>query len=505
MGRSAVLAIDQGTTNSKCLLIDEAGDVVTAASRSLRLSHPEPGWVECDAEDLWQTVKDTIDEVVASKPGLDVSAVAIANQRESALVWDAETGEPLAPVVLWQCRRSAETCRSWAAQGLEESIVDRTGLGLDPLFSAGKIAWLLENTEGLRARASSGEAMAGTVDSWLLFKLTGGAVHATDASNASRTQLMNLESLDWDADIADWFDIPRDMLPEIRPSNASFGDTAPGTTSLGGGVEIRAVMGDSHAALYGHGIREPGRVKVTLGTGSSLMTLTDGRARSAHGLSGALGWATESGPAYALEGNISVSGRAAEFTAELLNLADATALSELAGSVPDADGVVFVPALAGLGAPHWRTDARGAFSGMTLRTKPAHLARATLQAIALQIEDVLAAMEADLDTTLGEISVDGGAAASDLLLQTIADVTDRPVRRPAVTEMTAIGVARMAAVPGATSQNAGIVGGDLFNPDMAADSRDALLEAWSAALARATLQPDAGRNRLTNPKRAQAQ
>jgi glycerol kinase len=481
----AILAIDQGTSNTKALLVAPDGRVLAQASRPTQVAYPRPGWAEQSAQDIWTSVAAVIEAVVAG--GHAVAGIGLSNQRESVVLWDARTGQPLGPCILWQCGRSAARCEALKAGGYEPDVVARTGLTLNPMFSAGKLAWLLDQEPGLRERAERGEVKAGTVDSWLLWKLTGGQVHATDHSNASRTQLMNLEALAWDTEMARLFDLPPAVLPRILPSDSLFGETAVGATALPAGVPIHAVMGDSHAALYGHGIDGPGRIKATCGTGSSLMTVTDARVWSAHGLSSTIAWSQASGALHALEGNISVSGHTVAFVTQLLGLEDEAALTALAASVPDSGGVCIVPALAGLGAPHWNEEARGLISGMDLGTTPAHLARAALEAVALQIHDVFTAMQADLHGALPELNVDGGASRNDLLMQLLADLIDRPVRRTDAAEVSALGAARLAA-RGLGFELAIRDGeGRTFTPAMAPEVREAILARWRDALRRAML------------------
>lgn len=485
MSAGAILAIDQGTTNTKALLIAPDGQVLARASRPTEVRYPQPGWAEQSAADIWASVVAVIDEVVAS--GHAVAGIGVSNQRESAILWDAVSGQPLGPCILWQCGRSAPRCEALKAEGYEPDVIARTGLTLNPMFSAGKLAWLLDQDPGLRDRARRGEVKAGTVDAWLLWKLTGGRRHATDHSNASRTQLMNLETLAWDPETARLFDVPLAVLPEILPSDSLFGATAAGVTALPAGVPIHAVMGDSHAALYGHGIDGPGRIKATCGTGSSLMTVTDARVWSAHGLSSTIAWSQGSGALHALEGNISVSGHTAAFVSRLLGLKDEAALTALAASVADSGGVCVVPALAGLGAPHWNDEARGLISGMSLGTSPAHVARAALEAIALQIHDVFMAMRADLHGDLPELNVDGGASRNDLLMQILADLIDRPVRRADAAEVSALGAARLAAK--GLGFELHMTGSDdrVFTPAMPEHVRAELLARWRDALRRAML------------------
>ncbi|ODP39552.1 FGGY family carbohydrate kinase [Sphingomonas turrisvirgatae] len=457
MSGPVILAIDQGTTNTKALLVAPDGTVLASRSRAMQVSYPQPSWAEQPASDIWEAVAALIGELHAAEPAVEVAALAISNQRETIVLWEAATGRPIAPAVIWQCARSAERCAALKAAGHGETIAARSGLHIDPLFPAAKLAWLLDAIPGARDRAAKGEIKAGTIDSWLLWNLTGGAVHATDHSNASRTQLFNLDTLDWDPELARIFDVPLNILPHIAPSDSGFGEVAAGITALPAGTPVQVLLGDSHAALFAHGIHAPGRVKATIGTGSSLMAATASRVRSAHGLSSTIAWSrVDGGVQHALEGNISVSGHAAAFATKLLGLADEGELTQLAQTVLDSGGVTFVPALAGLGAPHWETRARGTISGMTLGTTPAHVARATLEAIALQIGDVLNAIEADLGIHLTELSIDGGAARNPLLVQLLADLTGHVIARPAIAEASALGVARMAAAAlGLSGQPAG--------------------------------------------------
>ncbi|PKP93823.1 MAG: glycerol kinase [Alphaproteobacteria bacterium HGW-Alphaproteobacteria-16] len=479
-----ILAIDQGTTNTKALLVAPDGNVLAARSRAMQVNYPQPGWAEQSASDIWEAVAALIAELVAAVPDVTVAALAISNQRETMVVWEAATGRPIAPAIIWQCQRSADRCAALRDAGHADEIAARSGLGIDPLFPAAKIAWLLDSVPGARDRAAKGELRCGTIDSWLLWNLTGGTVHATDHSNASRTQLFNLDTLDWDAELARIFDVPLDILPRIAPSDSGFGNVAAGLTALPAGTPVQVMMGDSHAALFAHGIDAPGRAKATIGTGSSLMAATPARVHSTHGLSSTIAWTRADGDVqHALEGNISVSGHAAAFATSLLGLPDEQALTDLATSVAHSDGVVFVPALAGLGAPHWETGARGSILGMTLATRPAHVARATLEAIALQIGDVLDAMTADLGADVEALSIDGGAARNAVLAQMLADLTGRHIDRPAIAEASALGVARMAAEALELSQGTGGTTAERFAPAMPAAQRDAVRASWHRAIA----------------------
>jgi len=486
MPAGPILAIDQGTTNTKALLVDHRGTIVARANRPTALSHPQPGWAEQSAAEIWTAVQHVIADIVAQTGDPAPAALAISNQRETIVLWDAETGEAVGPAISWQCRRSSDRCAALRAAGHGPGVFERTGLTLDPLFPATKIAWLLDSDAAIRARAETGTLRAGTVDSWLLWNLTGGAVHATDHSNASRTQLFDPRSLSWDADLAALFEVPLSLLPSVLPSDSRFGFIAGGRTALSACVPIQAMMGDSHAALFGHRITQPGVAKVTIGTGSSIMALTDHFVTSSNGLSSTIAWSTSGGTRYALEGNITVSGQAAAFVRRLLGTANEETLSALAQTVTHADGVVFVPALAGLGAPHWQDRARGSITGMTLATTPAHVARAAFDAIAMQIVDVCQAMEADIGHALTGLSVDGGATRNDFLLQLLADLLDRPVVRRADQELSALGVAMMAAQGLGAAADIVDTGGDVtFRPAIIAARRDDIRSAWRAAVRQA--------------------
>lgn len=481
-----VIAIDQGTTNTKAILVDGTGKVVAKASAPLASNYPRPGWAEQSADDIWASVQAVIAEIVTMYP-CEIDGLAIANQRETLVVWDGVTGRPVSPAILWQCRRTAKACEALIRSGVNAAVIDATGLSINALFPASKLAWVLQNVPEAQTLADQGRLRAGTVDSWLLYKLTGGREFATDHSNASRTQLFHTGALAWDEDLCTLFGVPSSALPTPKPSDSLFGHTAEGTSALAPGTPILAMMGDSHAALYGHGVRNPGLVKATYGTGSSLMTLTTGRILSKHGLSSTIAWTNSRGTAYALEGNITVSAQAAAFAATMLGLADPHALSDLAQTVPDSGGVTFVPALAGLGAPHWNDHATGTIAGMTLATTPAHVARATLEAIVLQIADVFTAMENDIGAQLQGLLADGGASSNDVLMQLQADILDRPVSCGEQAEVGAIGVATMAL----GSLGAGYHMSDKdprqFTPDVhAVANRSLILQNWQQAITRVT-------------------
>ena len=478
-----VLAIDQGTTNTKAVLVDAAGVIHARASVPLTTDYPHPGWAEQSASAIWNSVK-TVIAALAPQGAGRIAAIAIANQRETLVLWDARTGQPVAPAILWQCRRTAAACADLLAQGHDARVVELTGLGINPLFPTSKLGWAMAQVPGVADLAQAGHLRAGTVDAWLLWNLTGGASFATDASNASRTQLFDTGRLEWSTELCALFGVPVGALPQVLASDAAFGVTAD-TTALPAGIPVRAMMGDSHAALYGHGVRAPGAVKATFGTGSSLMTLMPARAASAHGLSGTIAWRDRAGTAYALEGNITVSAQAAAFMAGLLGVGGAKALSDLAQSVPDAGGVAFVPALAGLGAPHWDDRATGLVTGMTHGTTPAHLARATFEAIAHQVADVFAAMEADVGHPLSDLRADGGASGNAFLMQIQADLLGRPVLRAEVEEVGALGVAAMAFATLGVERFAQEEHVTVFAPDLCVASREAARLRWAHAVAQA--------------------
>lgn len=480
-----VLAIDQGTTNTKAVLFDQSGAVLGRASAALTTDYPNPGWAEQSASAIWASVQKVIAEVAAAHGAPD--ALAIANQRETLVIWDAETSAPICPAPIWQCRRTAKASADLIARGLDPAVIAATGLGINPLFPAGKLGWVLDTIPDARPLLEQGRLRAGTVDAWLLWNLTGGKEFATDHSNASRTQLFDTRSLTFSDELAQIFGADTRCLPEPRPSDSRFGETVAGATALPAGIPIHTMMGDSHAALYGHGLRAPGAVKATYGTGSSLMTLTPGRVASAHGLSGTIAWTDRNGTAHALEGNITVSAQAAAFMAGLLGVASASALSDLAQTVPDANGVSFVPALAGLGAPYWDDSATGMITGMTHGTKPAHLARAAMDAIACQIADVFRAMEADVGHKLQGIRADGGASGNDFLMQLQADLLDRPVTRAEIEEIGALGAAMMAMEAMGTPMARAESQSATFAPAMPSAVRTTLRQNWAKAIQRARL------------------
>ena len=445
-----ILSLDQGTTSSRAILFDRDGHVVATAQREFRQSFPQPGWVEHDATEIWQTQLGVMQDVLA-RHGVGASrmaAIGVTNQRETTVLWDRRTGEPVAPAIVWQDRRTAGVCAALRAKGKARWIQERTGLLPDAYFSATKLAWLLDQVPGARARADRGELAFGTVDSWLVWKLTGGRVHATDASNASRTLLFNLQTLRWDPALLHLFDIPASVLPQVVPSSGVLGETEPAL--LGSPVPIAGIAGDQQAALFGQACFAPGMAKNTYGTGC-FMLMNTGAApvTSRHQLLTTVGW---QGPgqaahrtAYALEGSVFMAGATVQWLRDGLQIIQASdEVGPLAASVPDTGDVYLVPAFAGLGTPDWDGHARGTLVGMTRGTTRAHIARAALEAIALQTADVFEAMTRDSGIALEELRVDGGASRNDLLMQMQADVLGVPVVRPKITETTALGAACLA-------------------------------------------------------------
>lgn len=484
-----VLAIDQGTTGSTCLVLDADG-VVRARTYSEFTQHfPRPGWVEHDPVEIWNVTRRVAREALeeAARARTEVVAVGITNQRETVLLWDRETLEPVTRALVWQDRRTAELCRELREGGHEERVRERTGLMLDPYFSGTKLTWLLRSDPGLRRRAESGVLAAGTIDSWLVARLTGGEVHATDPTNASRTLLYDIHALDWSREMLDLFEVPEPLLPRVLPSSGGFG-VARGE-ALGVEVPVAGVAGDQQAALFGQGCWEAGLAKNTYGTGAFLLLHTGHRAvPSRHGLLTTVACDASGGPAWALEGSIFVAGAAVQWLRDGLGIirgADETA--GLAEALSGNDGVYFVPAFVGLGAPHWDPEARGTIVGLTRGTGRAHLVRAALEAMAYGTAEVLAAMEGDASVPLKELRVDGGAAANDWLMRFQAGVLGVPVRRPGLVETTALGAAGLAGLATGVWRNAaefaGAAGeGRLFEPVMEAAERERLLEGWRRAV-----------------------
>lgn len=443
-----ILAIDQGTTGNTVLILDDKTRIVGKASREFPQSYPRPGWVEHDPEEIMAGLDATIADALADADlsADDVAAIGITNQRETTLLWERDGGRPLQNAVVWQDRRTADRCRRLTEQGHGDLIRQRTGLVIDPYFSGTKLEWLLDRHDEARKRAGGGELMAGTMDTYVVWRLTGGEAFVTEPSNASRTLLYDINRGDWDPLLLDLFGVPRELLAEVRPTAGVFGSTR-GHTVLPDGIPISGIAGDQQAALFGQACFEPGLSKCTYGTGAFLLLNTGPeRVDSRYGILTTIAWQLEGQPTiYALEGSAFVAGAAVQWLRDGLGLIDSAAeIEALASEVDDADGVVFVPALAGLGAPHWRPEARAVLHGMTRGTNSSHIARATLDGIAFQIADLIEAMNADANTPIRELRVDGGAAANDLLMQIQADLARVPVQRPANLETTAWGAGFLA-------------------------------------------------------------
>lgn len=443
MAASAILALDQGTTATAAIVFDAAGRPAAGADREIRQIYPRPGWVEHDAEEIFATTiavaREALGQAGVSRP----LAIGLTNQRETLVVWDRRSGRPVANAIVWQDRRTANRCAALRAAGWEREVRSRTGLVIDPYFTATKLEWIFRADPRLAARAARGEVLAGTIDAWLIWRLTGGRVHRTDYSNASRTMLFNLRTLAWDAGLCRELGIPPACLPDPAPSSGDFGETL--SEFFGEPIPIRGVAGDQQAALFGQTCFEPGDAKCTYGTGSFLLAHTGSDPVPSDKLITTVAWGLGDRVEYALEGSIFITGAAVQWLRDGLGVIDsAAAIEDLARQVPDSGDVFFVPAFAGLGAPEWDPAARGTIVGITGGTTRAHLARATLDAIAFQVRDVADAFAAEADRPIGRLRVDGGGAANDLLLQTQADLLGCPVERPAVTETTAAGAAYLA-------------------------------------------------------------
>ncbi len=485
---SLILAIDQGTSSSRGIVFDMAdGRILGVGQKAFDMHFPHDGWVEQDPETLWRTTVESARAAIAAAgvTAHQISAIGITNQRETTLVWDRSSGECVHNAIVWQDRRTAERCRRMAADGLAESVRATTGLVLDPYFSGTKLAWLLDQVPGLRRRAAAGELCFGTVDSFLLWRLTGGRAHLTDATNASRTQLFDINRQRWDPQLLDYFDIPEALLPEVCDSAHAFGTAD--AEWFGAPIPIAGMAGDQQAALIGQGCLAEGNCKSTYGTGCFVMANTGAEPRpSGNGLLTTLAYRLQGRPTYALEGSIFVAGVAVKWLRDQLGLIDDAAQTErLARSVDgEAQGVCFVPAFTGLGAPHWSPNARGTLTGLTSDTQPAHIVTAALQSVGFQTAELLDAMAAD-GAAVTRLGVDGGMVANDWLCQFLADVLNRPVTRPQTIETTALGAAMLAAA-GADGDVGGIRQawgqGCAFTPNLAEAKRAALLEGWRRAV-----------------------
>ena len=485
-----ILSLDQGTTSSRAIIFNKRGEILSIAQKEFRQIFPRSGWVEHDANEIWSTQIGVVNEALA---GMDITAgkiaaIGITNQRETTVIWDRKTGKPIHHAIVWQDRRTAEVCDRLKANGDEKLVQSKTGLVIDAYFSGTKIQWLLDNVSGAREKANRGELAFGTIDSWLIWKLTGGALHITDASNACRTMIYNIHTGEWDKDLLDLLDIPQNMLPEVRRSSEVYGNTAEGL--LGAQVPIAGIGGDQQAATFGQVALRPGMVKNTYGTGCFMLLNTgESPVTSENKLLTTVAWELAGRTTYALEGGIFIAGAVVQWLRDGLGIIQRSEdVEALAAQVSDSDGVYFVPAFVGLGAPYWDSYARGTITGLSRGTTSAHIARAALDSIAYQTADVLDAMRQDAHIDILELRVDGGASRNDLLMQFQADVLGIPVVRPKVTETTALGAAYLAglAVGYWENQQALVQLWQMekrFEPVMSAEKREVLRRGWQQAVA----------------------
>lgn len=446
MGQKYVMALDAGTTSNRAIIFDVDSKIVGVAQKEFTQHFPQPGWVEHDAEEIWSSMHEVMREAL-EQSGLvasDIAAIGITNQRETAVIWDRATGRPIYNAIVWQSRQTADICEDLKRQGLVDEFKEKTGLVIDAYFSGTKVKWILDHVEGARARAEKGELAFGTIDTWLLWKLTGGKEHKTDYSNASRTLMFNIKTLEWDEALLKHLTVPKSLLPEVRPSSEVYGHTIP--SIIGASVPVAGMAGDQQSALFGQNCFSPGEAKNTYGTGCFLLMNTgEDLCMSKNGLVTTIAWGLDGKVEYALEGLIFVGGSAIQWLRDGLRLVDSAPDSEwVAKKVKDAGGVYMVPAFVGLGAPYWDMNARGMIIGLTRGTTKAHIVRATLDSLAYQTRDVLGAMEADSGNRLAALKVDGGAVANNLLMQFQADLLGVPVDRPQITETTALGAAYLA-------------------------------------------------------------
>ena len=487
-----IMALDSGTTSNRCILFDRDGNICAVAQKEFTQHFPQPGWVEHDAEEIFATQLEVARQALQSigaTPG-DIAAIGITNQRETTVVWNRHTGKPLCNAIVWQCRRTAAYCDQLKARGLTDSIRSKTGLVIDPYFSGTKIRWILENVPGAREQARRGDLLFGTVETWLIWKLTGGKVHVTDYSNASRTMLFNINTLQWDPQILALLDIPANMLPEARPSSCVYGHTAP--ELFGAPIPIAGAAGDQQSALFGQACFQPGECKCTYGTGAfMLMNTGNAPVFSKNGLVTTIAWGLDGKVSYALEGSIFVAGAAIQWLRDELRFIESASDSEyMAKKVLDTNGCYVVPAFTGLGAPYWDAYARGCIMGLTRGVNKYHIIRATLDSIAYQVNDVLSAMEADAGMALTGLKIDGGAAANNYLAQTQADLNAAPVLRPRCVETTAMGAAYLAGLAVGYWKDTAEIQKNwsvdrIFAPQLEQAQRQKRLEGWKKAVARA--------------------
>ncbi len=494
-----IMALDAGTTSNRCILFDAKGTICAVAQKEFRQYYPKPGWVEHDATEIWDTqlavAREAMQQIGAEAS--DIAAIGITNQRETTVVWDRETGKPVGPAIVWQCRRTAEYVDSLKEAGLQDKIREKTGLVLDAYFSGTKIRWILQEHPEIREKAERGDVLFGTIDSWLIWNLTGRKAHVTDYSNASRTMLFNIHTLKWDEEILSILDIPAAMLPEPVPSSCVYGMSEP--SLLGGEIPIAGAAGDQQAALFGQTCFREGDAKNTYGTGGFLLMNTGTRpVTSKNGLLTSIAWGAGGEVNYVLEGSIFIAGAAIQWLRDEMRLVDSAPDSEyMAGKVKDTGGVYVVPAFTGLGAPHWDQYARGMIVGLTRGTNKSHIIRATLDSIAYEVEDVLEAMQADSGVALKALRVDGGASANNYLMQTQADLSRVPVHRPTCVETTALGAAYLAGLAvGYYKDREELLANHaierVFEPAITEEKRDSMMNGWRRAIRTARVWAEIG-------------
>ena len=483
------MALDEGTTSTRCILFNEAGEMCSVAQKEFTQYFPQPGWVEHDANEIWKNQLEVAQKAmdnIGAHAG-EIAAIGITNQRETTVVWDKNTGEPICKAIVWQCRRTSEYCDSLKAKGLTEKYREKTGLVIDAYFSGTKLRWILENVPGARERAEKGELLFGTIETWLIWKLTGGKAHVTDYSNASRTMLFNINTLEWDDEILEEMNIPKCMLPEAKPSSCVYGESL--AKYFGAPIPIAGAAGDQQAALFGQTCFNPGEAKNTFGTGGfMLMNVGETPVFSNNGLVTTIAWGLNGKVTYALEGSIFVAGAAIQWLRDQLKLLDSASDSEyMATKVNDTNGCYVVPAFTGLGAPHWDQYARGAIVGLTRGVNKYHIIRATLDSLCYQVNDVLQAMKADSGIELAALNVDGGASANNYLVQTQANLINAPVQRPVCVETTAMGAAYLAGLAVGYWSGTGDVKKNwaidrTFTPNISPEEREKMIKGWNKAV-----------------------
>ena len=484
-----IMALDAGTTSNRCILFNECGEMCSVSQREFPQYFPKPGWVEHDANEIWATLLGVAVEAMQKigAAAADIAAIGITNQRETTVVWDKHTGEPVYHAIVWQCRRTSEYCDSLKEKGLTDLFRKKTGLVIDAYFSGTKLRWILENVPGVRERAERGELLFGTVETWLIWKLTGGRVHVTDYSNASRTMLFNINTLQWDDEILAELNIPKCMLPVPMPSSCVYGETDP--SLLGGPIRIAGAAGDQQSALFGQACYYPGEAKNTYGTGAFLLMNTgEAPVFSQNGLVTTIAWGLDGKVEYALEGSVFVAGAAIQWLRDEMRLIDSAPDSEYyAAKVKDTNGCYVVPAFTGLGAPHWDQYARGTIVGLTRGVNKNHIIRATMESLAYQVNDILVAMQADSGIRLAALNVDGGASANDLLMQMQADISGAPVQRPTCVETTAMGAAYLAGLAVGYWKSKDDVARNramdqVFHPVISEEQREKKIRGWNRAV-----------------------